>query len=104
MGNSILGQQVGLRIRALRTARNWSQKNLAEKIHVNKSVISYYELGERFPTYDVLLNLASTFHVTTDYLLKGEQGQTINASGLSDEEYSSIATIVDALKRKRGEP
>lgn len=101
MGNSSLGQQVGSRIRELRIARNWSQRNLAERIHVNKSVISYYELGERFPTYDVLLNLATIFHVTTDYLLKGEQGQYINASGLTNEEYCSIAMIVDALKRGR---
>ena len=58
MGNSQLGQQMGLRIRELRLEHGWSQKALADRLHLNNSVISYYELGERYPTYDVLLRIA----------------------------------------------
>lgn len=100
MGNSILGQQIGLRIRELRTERNWSQKILADKLHINKSVISYYELGARYPTYDVLLDMASVFHVTTDYLLKGGQNRQMDISGLTNEEYAAVAAIVEALQNK----
>lgn len=100
MGNSALGQQIGLRIRELRTERNWSQKMLADRLHINKSVISYYELGARFPTYDVLLNMADVFHVTTDYLLKGGQGKLMDVSGLTNEQYNAVASIVDALQKK----
>lgn len=100
MGNSSLGQQLGLRIRALRTERQWSQKVLAEKLHINKSVISYYELGERYPTYDVLMDIANLFHVTTDYLLKGGADRSMNISGLTTEEYNAVASIVEALQKK----
>lgn len=103
MGNSILGQQIGLRIRKLRTERQWSQKMLADKLHINKSVISYYELGERYPSYDVLINMASVFHVTIDYLVRGGQKQQMDVSGLTDEEYNAVATIVEVLRNKHKE-
>ena len=99
MGNSLLGQQVGLRIRELRTERGWSQKALADRLQINKSVISYYELGERYPTYDVLLSLADIFHVTTDFLLKGGKPRQMDLTCLTQEEYNAVAAIVDALKK-----
>ncbi len=101
MGNSLLGQQIGLRIRELRLQREWSQKTLADRLHINKSVISYYELGERYPTYDVLLSIADVFHVTTDYLLKGGQTRLMDVSSLTDTEYKALASIVDVLKSKQ---
>ena len=101
MGNSVLGQQIGLRIRELRNERHWSQKMLADKLHINKSVISYYELGERYPSYDVLINLASVFHVSIDYLIKGGQERQMDVSDLSNEEYNAVAAIVEILKNSR---
>lgn len=100
MANSALGQQIGLRIRELRLQREWSQKALAERLHINKSVISYYELGERYPTYDVLLGLADVFHVSTDYLLKGGQDRQMNITDLTEDEYNAVASIVEALQQK----
>ena len=100
MGNSALAQEIGFRIRALRKDRKWSQRLLADKLHINKSVISYYELGERFPSYDVLLNIADIFHVTTDYLLKGDQERQLTITGLTEAEYSAISVIVDGLQHK----
>lgn len=103
MGNSILGQQIGVRIRELRTERQWSQKTLADKLHINKSVISYYELGERYPSYDVLINIASVFHVTIDYLIKGGQERQMDVSELTNEEYNAVATIVEIMKNSKKE-
>ena len=100
MGNSALAQEIGLRIRNLRKERKLSQRALADKLHINKSVISYYELGERFPSYDVLLNIADIFHVTTDYLLKGDQEMQLTITGLTEAEYSAISVIVDGLQNK----
>jgi len=99
MGNSLLGQQLGLRIRELRLERGWSQKMLADRLHINKSVISFYELGSRFPTYDVLLSIADVFHVTTDYLIKGGKTRQMDLSLLTVEEYNAVAAIVDALQK-----
>ena len=100
MGNSLLGQQIGLRIRELRLERGWSQKTLADRLHINKSVVSYYELGDRFPTYDVLLSIADVFHVTTDFLIKGGKTRQMDLSSLSVDEFNAVASIVDALMKR----
>lgn len=101
MANSALGQQLGLRIRELRLQRGWSQKALAERLHINKSVVSYYELGERYPTYDVLLSLSDVFHVSTDYLLKGGHDRQMNITNLTEDEYNAVSSIVEALQNNK---
>ena len=57
------------KLKALRTAKKMSQKDLADKVGVAKSVVSFYESGDRFPSYDVLIKISRIFNVTTDYLL-----------------------------------
>lgn len=88
------------KLKTLRTSQRISQRELAERIGVNKSIISFYENGERFPSYDVLVRIAAIFHVTTDYLLDVERGQSIDVTGLSDDDIAAVRGIVDALKRK----
>ena len=59
----------GNRLKELRQRAGMTQKQLAEKLGVTSSVVSYYELSERNPAPDVVVKLASIFHVTADYLL-----------------------------------
>ena len=91
---------LGEKLKALRTAKKMSQKDLAERIDIAKSVISFYESGDRFPSYDVLIKIARIFNVTTDYLLDVERERTVNVSGLSEEDIAAVTTVIDALKRK----
>lgn len=91
---------LGEKLKALRTAKKMSQKELAERIGIAKSVISFYESGDRFPSYDVLIKIARIFNVTTDYLLNVERERTVNVSGLSEEDIAAVTTVIDALKRK----
>ena len=57
----------GNKLKELRLKEGLTQKQLAERIHVTKSVISYYELQERYPSPETLVKLAKVFHVTTDF-------------------------------------
>lgn len=57
------------RISSLRIQNNLTQKELAEKIKINHTVLSRMETGERPIKDDELLKLADYFDVTTDYLL-----------------------------------
>jgi len=91
---------LGEKLKALRTAKKMSQKDLAERIGIAKSVISFYESGDHFPSYDVLIKIARIFNVTTDYLLDVERERTVNVSGLSEEDIAAVTTVIDALKRK----
>ena len=77
-----------------------TQQQLAIRLGVAKSVVSYYESGDRFPSYDVLIKIARTFHVTTDYLLDIERRRVLDVSDLSEEQIAVVLTVANALKNK----
>ena len=88
------------KLKALRTAKKMSQKDLADKVGVAKSVVSFYESGDRFPSYDVLIKISRIFNVTTDYLLGVERERMLDVSDLSEDDISVVNTVVEALKKK----
>lgn len=90
----------GSKLKALRKGEKLTQQQLANRLGVAKSVVSYYESGNRFPSYDVLIKIAHIFHTTTDYLLDVERKRVIDVSELSDEEISLVTNIVEVLKKK----
>ena len=90
----------GKRLKMLRTGQKLSQRELAERLGVAKSVISYYESGDRYPFYDVLVKMAHLFHVTTDYLLDIEKVRMIDVSKLSEEEIDVVINVIKALENK----
>lgn len=53
----------------------WSQEELAEKLGVTRQSVSKWEGAQSVPDIDKILQLARLFGVTTDYLLKEEQGE-----------------------------
>ncbi|MBQ8613918.1 MAG: helix-turn-helix transcriptional regulator [Ruminiclostridium sp.] len=89
----------GERLKTLRKGQKLTQQELANRLGVAKSVVSYYESGDRFPSYDVLIKIARTFHVTTDYLLDIERNRTIDVTGLSEENIAVVVSVVNALKK-----
>lgn len=88
----------GNRLKELRLQAGLTQKQLAEQIGITKSVVSFYELRERTPSPDVLIKLASIFHVTTDYLLGIEKTKTIDITGLDSEDEKVIRAMVEHLR------
>ena len=93
-------KSIGKFISALRRANGMTQKELADKMGVTKAVISYYELQERYPSPEVLVKLASIFHVSTDYLLGLERTDTLDLSGLSEEDALLVKKLVESLRKK----
>ncbi len=91
----------GSKLKTLRKGEKLTQQQLANRLGVAKSVVSYYESGNRFPSYDVLIKIAHIFHTTTDYLLDVERKRVIDVSELSDEEISLVTNIVEVLKKKQ---
>lgn len=57
------------RLRAVREDHQILQKDLAEEFHVNQSTISKYELGDREPTVEYVIQFCKYFNVSTDFLL-----------------------------------
>lgn len=89
----------GFKLKLLRKSQKLTQQQLAERLGVAKSVVSYYESGDRFPSYDVLIKIAHTFHVTTDYLLDIERRRILDVSDLSEDDIAVLVTVANALKR-----
>jgi transcriptional regulator with XRE-family HTH domain len=52
-----------LRLKELREQSGLTQKGLAEKVGLAVRAITYYESGERLPTWDVVLALAAALGV-----------------------------------------
>ena len=59
----------GAHLKELRKSRGITQKQLAIAISASERGIQQYELGERKPSYEMLLALADYFHVSLDYLV-----------------------------------
>lgn len=91
--------EINNKLKDLRTASGLTQKQLAERLGVAKSVVSYYEQGERLPSYDVLIKISRIFHVTTDYLLGLEHIRTLDVSDLTDEQINAMNKLVDVMKK-----
>ncbi len=90
----------GEKLRELRTSFGMTQAELASRLRVTKSIVSYYELHERTPSPDVLIKLADIFHVSTDYLLGIEQRKVVDVSGLSEADIRLVLMTVEALREK----
>ncbi len=90
----------GITLKTLRTQHNYTQSQLAQKLGLTKSVISAYETGLRLPSYDVLINIAKIFKVSTDYLLGIDSRQEIDLSGLTPEEITALKNLIKAMKHR----
>jgi len=53
----------GMRIKELRTGRKLSQEQLAEKAGISSKYLSRIEMGQHFPSIDILIKLAKALNV-----------------------------------------
>lgn len=92
------------RIEELRSENELTQKQLAKKIGVSETAISFWENGVNEPKASYLNKLAQCFNVTTDYLLglEDEFGTPIfspeeKSAGLSATKKVSITPIEEDM-------
>ena len=57
------------RLKLEREKNNLTQKNIGEICHVSDAAVGHWESGRRTISVDMLILLAKTYHVSTDYLL-----------------------------------
>lgn len=88
------------RLKELRTQAGLTQLQLAQRLGITKSVISFYELSERAPSPDVLIRLAKIFHVSTDYLLGLDKKETLDISGIDKNDVALLRALADSLRQK----
>ena len=59
----------GEKLKLLRYEKGLTQDDIGYLLNVTKSCISCYENGTRQPSVEILLELATYFHVSVDFLL-----------------------------------
>lgn len=71
------------RIKSLRLAHSMNQKDFANRIGISQPTLSCYENGTAFPSIEILINIASIFGVSIDWICGLSQDQ-LAISKLSD--------------------
>lgn len=64
-----MSKEFGERLHSLLKKRGMTQKELAERINATEATLSRYISGDREPKADVLSNIATALHTTSDFLL-----------------------------------
>lgn len=73
------------RLREIRAARKWTQKQLSLATNVPEATISRIEKNHRDPSMRTLCKLATVLEVSTDYLLGlSENTNTKNPSAIAE--------------------
>lgn len=64
---------LGNRLRTLRRYNGMTQREVAARLHLERSSYAYYEIGTTEPDLHTLSEIAGIFQVSTDFLLgRGE--------------------------------
>ena len=96
----VSGQIIGKNILDMRLEFEMSQVELANQLHVSKSLISAYEKGNRKPSLDVLESMAALFYVEVDYFLKEEVSQSVDVSDLKSDQKELIFKMIAEFKKQ----
>ena len=89
----------GENLKRLRRGQGLTQKELGAKVGLSKAVVSKYENGLDSPSFDVLVQLARYFGVTTDDLLGVARGKTVDVSGLTDTQIDAIHRLISEFHK-----
>jgi transcriptional regulator with XRE-family HTH domain len=82
---------IGKRIISLREKRGWTQRELANRVNLNVSVMNRIESNDRPVKDSELINLANVLEVTTDYLLGRSETSEPSTSEKEEVEFQAFA-------------
>ena len=88
------------KIRSLREKHGYTQSELAKLLSITRSGVNAWEMGISVPSTQYIVDLASIFRVSSDYLLGIEATATINVDGLTAEDVELLSSLADHLRKK----
>jgi transcriptional regulator with XRE-family HTH domain len=113
MQDTELRKAFGARLKALRKAKRWSQKELAGKVDIRFQQLNKYESGLNVPPADMLVKLADALATSVDYLLTGNASDESplassrlfkrfqHVEALSADDQETVIKIIDAMLAKQ---
>lgn len=69
-------EEIGNRIRQLRRDQGITQAQMAMKLNISDRHLRRIEAGEKGPSIDILVEIASLFNVSLDYIIMDKQPQS----------------------------
>ncbi len=88
------------RIKALRLSLGLNQVEFGKKINVTKQSICNWENGNIMPSVEMLKKIATTYSVSTDYLLGLSDKLTLNVEGLTEQQVFHIQALIEDFKKQ----
>lgn len=85
-------------LRKLRKGKGMTQSELGGQIGLSKAVISKYETGLGYPSFDVLIRISRFFGVSTDYMLGVAGSKSMDVSGLTESQVDILQQLVAELR------
>ena len=88
------------RIKYLREQKKLKQTDLAKLLGITRSSVNAWELGISVPSTQYVVQLASYFKVSTDFLLCADMSATVDVSGLTEKDVHLIYMMISHLREK----
>ena len=89
-------EKIGNRIQQLRKDQGMTQAQLAAKLNIGDRHLRRIETGEKGPSIDIMIEIATLFGVSLDYIIMGKQSQSDLKQRLCDL-IQSLSALAEEL-------
>lgn len=91
--------EIKIRVRDLRKARNITQVHLAKILCVSKQSVSNWENNNILPSIEMLVRIAKYFSVSTDYLLYLDDRKYVETTNLDEKQIAHFQQLMDDVAK-----
>ena len=77
-----------------------TQAELAKQLGITRSSVNAWEMGISVPSTQYVVELASLFKVSTDYIFGVDTSVSISVAGLTEKDIQIVHSLINHLKEK----
>lgn len=89
---------LGEKLQKGRKNKGLVQKDVAEVLNVDTSMISHYETGVSMPTLESAVKMAALYDLSLDMLTGLSNRHLVSVDGLTDEQVTAIQRLIEDFR------